>query len=104
MVAVVQSALPKAERIGSVLFCDKLPYPTHYVKEGLACVVFVPNEQAAIARARLAIGLLIQQGRLRDADVRLRMNADEKPYDFAALIDGFLGQEALKVPQSNRLY
>jgi len=80
--------LPKAERVGSVLYCDKLPYPTHYIQQGLFLVVFVPNDAVAIAKARAAIDILIRQGRLREADVRLRMATAD--YDFNGMIEGFL--------------
>lgn len=89
--SLVQPAnMPRAERVGNALLCDKLPYPTHYVKENLTCVVFVPKVQADIDRARHAIALLIKAGRLRENAVRLRMASDGQPYDFQALMDGYL--------------
>lgn len=85
---VQQVDLPRAERVGGILFCDKLPYPTDYVKHDLFLVVFVPNDEAAVARARMAMELLISQGRLLEGNVRLRMATDE--YDFNGLVEHFL--------------
>ncbi len=81
---------PKAERVGDVIFCDKLPYPTDYVKQGLSCIVFVPNDNTYIEVARHAILMMINHGRLRDSMVKLRRPADGEEYDFNAMVQGVL--------------
>ncbi|MDK1290180.1 hypothetical protein [Pseudoalteromonas umbrosa] len=81
---------PKAERVGDIIFCDKLPYPTDYIKQKLTCVVFVPNDDTLISIARHAIIMMINHGRLRDDMVRLRRVADGEEYDFDAMIQGVL--------------
>lgn len=81
---------PKAERVGDIIFCDKLPYPTDYIKQGLSCVVFVPNEATHIGVAKHTILMLINHGRLRDDLVKLRRPADGEEYDFNAMIQGVL--------------
>jgi hypothetical protein len=81
---------PKAERVGDVIFCDKLPFPTDYVKQGLSAVVFVPNCPIHINKAREAIITMIDHGRLKDGLVRLRMPKENEEYDFTGMIQGVM--------------
>ncbi len=89
MTTIIPDA-PRAERVGDIIFCDKLPYPTDYLKQGLSCVVFVPNDETYINVARQAIIMMVNHGRLHDKLVKLRRPADGEDYDFDALIQGVL--------------
>lgn len=82
---------PKAERVGNILFCDKLPYPTDYKKNKLSAVVFVPRDPTYIQYARDAIGHLIAHGRLSEDQVKLRTVEDPMDeYDFEKMVQGVL--------------
>jgi hypothetical protein len=89
---------PKAERVGDVIFCDKLPYPTDYVKQRISAIVFVPNDPKCIEAAREAILYLIKHGRLTDALVRLRVPAPDEVYDFTGMVQGVMADVAKNAP------
>ncbi|RRS09114.1 hypothetical protein EAG18_08315 [Pseudoalteromonas sp. J010] len=82
---------PNTHRIGNVLHCDKLPYPTNYVQHDIYCVVYVGDDVQDILKARYTINLLIESGRLTEDRIRLRKALGE--YNFNRMIDGFLQEQ-----------
>lgn len=89
--AIVQNKKPDAHRIKDVLHCDRLPYPTNYIKHNIFCVIYVPKDQESINKARYAIDLMIKSGVLSEQMVRIRMAVEQ--YNFEEMINGFLYEQ-----------